>query len=125
MIDHPGSLHRPSLINSDAPDTPSLNHNRLSPRLEPLLLPSSKSAVAQVINPHRPRMNPQERHGSDKEGECRPASRKHQFHFWLGKKDFLFLQDQAQEEGESVARIIRKLIRQFRINSEGGTTARR
>ena len=42
----------------------------------------------------------------------------HQFHLWIGSKDFAFLEQVAEEQEESVARIIRRLIRQYRLQTE-------
>ena len=42
--------------------------------------------------------------------------RKRQFHFWLEQKDFLFLKDLAEEEGESIARVLRRMVKQSRAD---------
>lgn len=42
----------------------------------------------------------------------------HQFHLWVGFRDFAFLEKMAKEQEESVARIIRRLIRQYRQQVE-------
>lgn len=42
----------------------------------------------------------------------------HQFHLWVGTKDFKFLEQLANEQEESIAHIIRRLIRQLRVEAE-------
>ena len=42
----------------------------------------------------------------------------HQFHLWVGTKDFKFLEQLASEQEESIAHIIRGLIRQLRVEAE-------
>ena len=124
MTDRSASSQRSTLLNSAVPETPSLNEKQFLHQLKPVLLPPSKNGAKQPIGSRKPRLLSPELPAGSKEEGCRSPSRKHQFHFWLGKKDFLFLQDQAQEEGESVARIIRRLVREFRINAENRPTPR-
>lgn len=42
----------------------------------------------------------------------------HQFHLWIGSDDYSFLEKLAKQEEEPIARIVRRLIRQFRRQSE-------
>jgi hypothetical protein len=42
----------------------------------------------------------------------------HQFHLWIGSDDYSFLEQLAKQEEEPIARIVRRLIRQFRRQSE-------
>lgn len=42
----------------------------------------------------------------------------HQFHLWVGARDFKFLQQLAEEQEESIAHIVRRLIRQLRLEAE-------
>jgi hypothetical protein len=42
----------------------------------------------------------------------------HQFHLWVGSRDFKFLEQLAREQEESIAHIIRRLIRQLRMDAE-------
>ena len=42
------------------------------------------------------------------------ASTRRQLHFWLGEKDYSFLQSLAARQGEPMAGIVRRLIRQLR-----------
>lgn len=43
---------------------------------------------------------------------------RHQLHLWIGEKDYRFLQKLAGREDEPMSRIVRRLIRQLRIESE-------
>jgi hypothetical protein len=50
--------------------------------------------------------------------DAKPVTLKwHQFHLWIASKDFLFL-ELAKEQEESIARILRRLIREYRIQME-------
>jgi hypothetical protein len=49
------------------------------------------------------------------------TSKRHQLHFWVGQKEYVFLKKLAAEESEPVARIVRRLIRELRIKTEGGS----
>jgi hypothetical protein len=122
MPDRSASLQRNNLLAPKTHDAPFLKDDQLPPRLKPALVPAFNNTSRQHNGPDKPPETTSELPANDKEGGCRPSLRKHQFHFWLGKKDFLFLQNQAEEEGESVARIIRRLVREFRIHAENGTS---
>ena len=51
--------------------------------------------------------------------DVKPVTLKwHQFHLWIASKDFVFLEQLAKEQEESIARILRRLIRQYRIQME-------
>lgn len=43
---------------------------------------------------------------------------RHQLHLWIGEKDYRFLQKLAGSEDEPMSRIVRRLIRQLRIDTE-------
>jgi hypothetical protein len=122
MPDRSASLQRNNLLTLKTHDAPFLKDDQLPPRLNSVLLPAFNNTPRHHSGLDKPPETTSELPAHDKEGGCRPSSRKHQFHFWLGKKDFLFLQHQAEEEGESVARIIRRLVREFRIHAENGTS---
>lgn len=42
----------------------------------------------------------------------------HQFHLWVGTRDFKFLEQLAKDQEESIAHIVRRLIRQLRVEAE-------
>jgi hypothetical protein len=42
----------------------------------------------------------------------------HQFHLWVGARDFKFLEQLATDQEESIANIVRRLIRQLRVEAE-------
>ena len=48
----------------------------------------------------------------------RQSSRRHQLHLWIGKEEYEFLRTLAGAEDESVARIIRRLIRELRASRQ-------
>jgi hypothetical protein len=43
---------------------------------------------------------------------------RYQLHLWLGKKEYLLLQEISKEEDEPMSRILRRLIRQSLIPSK-------
>ena len=44
--------------------------------------------------------------------------RRHQLHLWIGSQEYKFLRTQARTDDESMATIVRRLIRQLRISIE-------
>jgi hypothetical protein len=46
------------------------------------------------------------------------SSRRHQLHLWIGKEEYEFLRTLAGAEDESVARIVRRLIRELRASRQ-------
>lgn len=66
------------------------------------------------------KINSSKINGEDKKSwDAKPVTLKwHQFHLWIASKDFVFLEQLAKEQEESIARILRRLIRQYRIQME-------
>ncbi|HLJ91186.1 MAG TPA: hypothetical protein VKZ53_30585 [Candidatus Angelobacter sp.] len=56
-------------------------------------------------------------HSALPSSEQHRRSTRRQLHLWIPEKDFLFLHCLAGEEEEPVAKIVRRLIRQFRQTS--------
>lgn len=104
----------PNTADSDAR---SFSDNQLQRQMETIVLSQTGMSECQIKSlPIQ--ISQQKSHLGGTRAASHPSSSKRQFHFWLWEKDFLFLRDQAQQEGEPIARIIRRLIREFRISAE-------
>lgn len=47
-----------------------------------------------------------------------PDRKRKQVHFWLGCRDYIFLRNLASQEGESMANLLRRMVRNLRASSE-------
>lgn len=48
----------------------------------------------------------------------RASQDRYQVHFWIGERDYRLLLSTAQEEGETISQILRRLIRDLRNQPE-------
>jgi hypothetical protein len=46
------------------------------------------------------------------------SARRHQLHLWIGHQEYAFLRALARNDDESMAKIVRRLIRQLRAAAE-------
>lgn len=47
-----------------------------------------------------------------------PSKNRYQLHLWLGRKEYLLLQEMSKKEDEPMSRILRRLIRQSLLPSK-------